>query len=112
MVGRCRALRSSAWIIVVFGATGFVGRLVARYLAEHAPVGVAIGLAGRSPERLVRTAAELGVDWPLVVADTSDEASLAAMASSARVVATTVGPYWPAGLNLVDACIAAGTHWT
>jgi short subunit dehydrogenase-like uncharacterized protein len=111
MVGRCRALRSSAWIIVVFGATGFVGRLVARYLAEHAPVGVAIGLAGRSPERLVRTAAELGVDWPLVVADTSDEASLAAMASSARVVATTVGPYWPAGLNLVDACIAAGTHY-
>jgi short subunit dehydrogenase-like uncharacterized protein len=46
-----------------------------------------------------------------VVADTSDEASLAAMASGARVVATTVGPYWPAGLKLVDACIAAGTHY-
>jgi short subunit dehydrogenase-like uncharacterized protein len=97
--------------IVVFGATGFVGRLVARYLAEHAPAGVRIGLAGRSPEKLERTAAELGVDWPLVVADTSDEASLAAMASGARVVATTVGPYWPAGLKLVDVCIAAGTHY-
>jgi short subunit dehydrogenase-like uncharacterized protein len=71
--------------IVVFGATGFVGQLVARYLAEHAPGGVTIGLAGRSREKLERTAVDLGVDWPLVVADTSDEASLAAMASSARV---------------------------
>jgi len=65
--------------IVVFGATGFVGRLVAEYLAEHAPAGVTIGLAGRSPEKLERTAAELGIDWPLVVADTSDAASLAAL---------------------------------
>jgi short subunit dehydrogenase-like uncharacterized protein len=97
--------------IVVFGATGFVGRLVAQYLAEHAPAGVTIGLAGRSPEKLERTAADLGVAWPLVVADTSDEASLAAMASGARVVTTTVGPYWPDGLKLVDACIAAATHY-
>src|SRR5215207_3107915 len=97
--------------LVVFGATGFVGRLVAEYLAEHAPAGVTVGLAGRSPEKLEQLAEELGVDWPLVVADTSDEASLAAMASGARVVATTVGPYWPAGLKLVDACIAAGTDY-
>jgi short subunit dehydrogenase-like uncharacterized protein len=97
--------------IVVFGATGLVGRLVAEYLTEHAPAGVTVGLAGRSPEKLELTAEELGVDWPLVVADISDEASLAAMARGARVVATTVGPYWPAGLKLVDACIAAGTHY-
>ena len=61
--------------IVVFGATGFVGRLVAGYLAEHAPDGVSVGLAGRSREKLERTAAELGVDWPLVVADAGDEES-------------------------------------
>ncbi len=97
--------------IVVFGATGFVGRLVAGYLAEHAPAGVTIGLAGRSREKLERTAAELGVDWPLVVADTGDEASLTALAEGARVVCTTVGPYWPAGLKLVDACIAAGSDY-
>ena len=78
--------------IVVFGATGFVGRLVAGYLAEHAPAGVTIGLAGRSREKLERTAAELGVDWPLVVADSDDEASLAALARARGWCATTVGP--------------------
>jgi len=97
--------------IVVFGATGFVGRLVAGYLAEHAPDGVSVGLAGRSREKLERTAAELGVDWPLVVADAGDEESLAALAGGARVVCTTVGPYWPAGLKLVDACVAAGSDY-
>ena len=94
--------------VVVFGATGFVGRLVAEYLAEHAPAGVTIGLAGRSREKLEA----LGFDWPLVVADLDDETSLAEMASNARVVVTTVGPYWPRGLRLVDACIAAGAHYT
>jgi short subunit dehydrogenase-like uncharacterized protein len=97
--------------IVVFGATGFVGRLVAGYLAEHAPEAVSVGLAGRSRDKLARVRDELGVDWPLVVADTSDAASLAAMAGDARVVATTVGPYWPSGLGLVDACVAAGSHY-
>jgi short subunit dehydrogenase-like uncharacterized protein len=97
--------------IVVFGATGFVGRLVAGYLAEHAPDGVSVGLAGRSREKLERTAAELGVDWPLVVAEAGDEKSLAALAGGARVVCTTVGPYWPAGLKLVDACVAAGSDY-
>jgi short subunit dehydrogenase-like uncharacterized protein len=97
--------------IVVFGATGFVGRLVAGYLAEHAPDGVTVGLAGRSAEKLERVRDALAVDWPLVVADASDEASLTAMAGDARVVATTVGPYWPTGLKLVDACVAAGAHY-
>ena len=93
--------------VVVFGATGFVGRLTAEYLAEHAPAGVTIGLAGRSRAKLEA----LGFDWPLVVADLDDEASLAAMAGQARVVVTTVGPYWPRGVRLVDACIAAGAHY-
>ncbi len=97
--------------IVVFGATGFVGRLVAGYLAEHAPDGVSVGLAGRTRDKLEWVRDALGVEWPLVVADAADEASLAAMAGDARVVATTVGPYWPTGLELVDACVAAGTHY-
>ena len=46
--------------VVVFGATGFVGRLVAGYLADHAPPGVRIGLAGRSERRLADVRAQLG----------------------------------------------------
>jgi len=58
--------------IAVFGATGFVGRLVAGYLAGHAPAGVRIGLAGRSAQRLAALAAQLGpaaAAWPLLVAE-------------------------------------------
>jgi|1186.fasta_scaffold37425_2 short subunit dehydrogenase-like uncharacterized protein len=100
--------------VVVFGATGFVGRLIAQYLAEHAPDGVRIGLAGRSEAKLARVRAELPASadaWPLIAADSSDRASLDALARRTRVVATTVGPYFRAGLPLVEACADAGTHY-
>jgi short subunit dehydrogenase-like uncharacterized protein len=100
--------------VVVFGATGFVGRLIAEYLAGHDGEPVRIGLAGRSREKLERVRAELGeraADLPLVVADSSDAASLAAMARRTKVVATTVGPYLRSGTGLVEACIEAGTDY-
>ena len=97
--------------IVVFGATGFVGKLTAEYLAEHAPDGVRIGLAGRSQEKLARVNSELGKDWPTIVADSSDPASIKAMAERCRVVATTVGPYRKYGMPLVEACAEAGTDY-
>jgi short subunit dehydrogenase-like uncharacterized protein len=100
--------------VVVFGATGFVGRLVAGYLADHAPAGVRIGLAGRSERRLAGIRARLGSEaasWPLLVADSCDPASLAALARAAGVVATTVGPYRRQGLALVEACASAGTDY-
>jgi short subunit dehydrogenase-like uncharacterized protein len=100
--------------VVVFGATGFAGQLVAEYLAGHAPEGFRVGLAGRSQDRLEQARAGLGATaatWPLIVADSGDPASLAALARSARVVATTVGPYRPRGLPLVAACAEAGTDY-
>jgi short subunit dehydrogenase-like uncharacterized protein len=100
--------------VVVFGATGFVGRLVAGYLAGHSPGGVRIGLAGRSERRLAEVRSGLGAAasaWPLVVADSADPVSLAALARAARVVITTVGPYRARGLALVRACAEAGTDY-
>jgi short subunit dehydrogenase-like uncharacterized protein len=100
--------------VVVFGATGFVGRLVAEYLAGHAPGGVRIGLAGRSQRRLADVRAGLGAvasAWPLLAADSTDPASVTTLARAARVVVSTVGPYRTHGLALVQACAAAGTDY-
>src|SRR3954447_2925707 len=103
--------------VVVYGATGFVGRLTALYLAKHAPQGLRIGLAGRSEGKLAairkETAATLpaAISWPVVVADAGDPSSLHALAARSRAIATTVGPYVKYGLPLVAACAGAGTHY-
>ncbi len=100
--------------VVVFGATGYVGELVAAYLAEHAPAGVRIALAGRSAARLERARQALperGRSWPVIVADSTDAASLEALAAATRVLVTTVGPYARYGLPVVEACARAGTHY-
>ena len=98
--------------VVVYGATGFTGRMVARYFAERDPEpGLRWAIAGRSPEKLARVAGELGGDVPTIVADSADRASLEAMTAQTRAVATTVGPYAKYGAELVAACVATGTHY-
>ena len=97
--------------IVVYGATGFVGKLTARYLAGAAPSGTRIALAGRSRTKLDTTLAELGVDWPVIVADSADEAAVSELAASTAAVATTVGPYRRYGTALAAACARAGTGY-
>ncbi|GAB3700110.1 saccharopine dehydrogenase family protein [Mariniluteicoccus flavus] len=98
--------------LVVFGCTGFVGRLTAAHLARHAP-DLRIGLAGRSRAKVEAVRADLpgAGDWPVLEADSDDPASLDALANSARVVITTVGPYAAHGLPLVAACAKAGTDY-
>ena len=100
--------------LVVLGATGFVGRLLAAYLARQAPAGLRVALAGRSRERLEGVRADLPAGahtWPLVVCDATDAAQVEALARSTRVVVTTVGPYARYGLPLLRACAEAGTHY-
>lgn len=100
--------------VVVFGPTGYSGRLLAEYLARKAPAETRIGLAGRSRHRLERLRAGLGpraAEWPVLVADASNSDSLAALAAATRVVATAVGPYSRFGLPVVQACAEAGTDY-
>ena len=100
--------------LVLYGATGFVGKLTAEYLAGAAPDDARIALAGRSLDKLraVRTGlGERAAEWSLIVADSGDQLALDAMARRATVVVTTVGPYARYGLPLVQACANAGTHY-
>jgi short subunit dehydrogenase-like uncharacterized protein len=103
--------------VVLFGATGFTGRLTAEYLARHAPDGLRWALAGRNPDKLAGVREHLTPIDPalagltLLPADVTDPASLAAVAAKARVVITTVGPYLTYGEPLVAACAAAGTDY-
>jgi short subunit dehydrogenase-like uncharacterized protein len=105
---------SSKFDIVVYGATGFTGQLVAEYLAEHYTGGsLKWAMAGRSKDKLasVRDAIGAPADTPLIVADAADPASLKAMVEQTKSVITTVGPYQLYGSDLVAACIAAGVDY-
>ncbi|MCZ9351076.1 saccharopine dehydrogenase NADP-binding domain-containing protein [Streptomyces mutabilis] len=98
---------------VLFGATGFVGELTARYLAAHAPEGLRWAIAGRSEEKLNRLRERLpgAPDVGVLRADVSDPGSVRELVRQARVVATTVGPYVRYGDALVGACAEAGTDY-
>lgn len=99
--------------IVLYGATGFVGKLTAEYLAR-AGGSARIALAGRSTDRLqaIRdTLGESAQSWQLLTADAASPKTLDAMAARTQVVVTTVGPYSKYGLPLVAACAAAGTDY-
>ena len=108
-------MSSSRFDIVVYGATGFTGQLVAEYLATQykADGNLKWAMAGRSKEKLasVRDAIGAPADTPLIVADASDPASLKAMVAQTKSVITTVGPYQLYGVELIAACVASGTDY-
>ncbi len=101
--------------VVIYGASGYTGQLVAEYMAARysGPDAPVWALAGRNVEKLagVRDAVGAPAATPLIKADASDPASLKTMAEHARVVLTTVGPYTHYGEPLVAACAEAGTDY-
>ncbi len=107
-------MSSRAHDLVVYGATGFVGRLVAGYLAESAPGALRVGLAGRSRDRLQAGRVPLpaaAAEWPVLGADATDGTALAELAAASRVLLSTVGPDLRYGMPVVEACARAGTHY-
>jgi len=99
--------------VVVFGATSVTGRRVCAYLAERAEQsGARWAPAARDAAKAKSVLGECGVSVPeTIVADVTDEASLAAMVSRTRVVLNLVGPYTHHGRPVIEACVAGGAHY-
>ncbi|MFT3764023.1 MAG: saccharopine dehydrogenase NADP-binding domain-containing protein [Minicystis sp.] len=108
--------RDKDFDLVLFGATGFTGQLVAEYLVKKRPE-VRWALAGRSRDKLDQVRRALAAvdpaaaELPIVLGDSLDRAAMDAIARRARVVCTTVGPYAKYGSPLVAACAEAGTAY-
>jgi short subunit dehydrogenase-like uncharacterized protein len=102
--------------VIVVGATGFTGSLVAEYLCERYGVGADLrwAVAARNQQKLSALRESLGspaASLPVIVADTLDARSMSDLAQRTRVVLTTVGPYARYGSELVAACAENGTHY-
>ena len=101
--------------VIVYGATGYTGRLVAEYINGEYGVGGDLkwAMAGRSMDKLKSVRDEIGcpAETPLVTADASDPSSLAELAKRTKVICTTVGPYQLYGTDLVKACAENGTDY-
>ncbi len=109
---------SRQYDVVLWGATGFTGRLVAEYLVEGLGASkIRLALGGRSPSKLealrgrFATQSRLAADLPIIVADSFDRSALDAMTAGTKVVCSTVGPYATFGHELVAACVEAGTDY-
>jgi len=102
--------------LLVWGATGFTGRLVSRHLAATYPIGLRWALAGRSREKLEALRKELSeshpsaASVPVLVADPADDSSLDAVVGSAKVVLTLAGPYALYGKPLVASALRCASH--
>jgi short subunit dehydrogenase-like uncharacterized protein len=109
---------SKEFDVVIHGATGFTGRLVAEYMMARYPNasnadGIRWAMGGRSADKLAAVRDEIGApkDTPLVVTDTTNAVSLQALMARTRLVLTTVGPYQLYGNEMVAACAASGVDY-
>ncbi|MDH3503526.1 MAG: saccharopine dehydrogenase NADP-binding domain-containing protein [Nitrospirota bacterium] len=109
-------VRNFEFDIVIWGASGFVGRRVAHHMAARYGSGGDLrwAIGGRKQAKLESVRSELGsagTDIPIVTGDSHDVASLEALAARTKVVCSTVGPYAKYGSELVKACVSTGTHY-
>jgi short subunit dehydrogenase-like uncharacterized protein len=104
-------MNSPKYDVVVFGATGYTGALTAEYLVGRVDGSVRLALAGRNRSKLEAVRDRLAADLPLTEADIDDHASLRDLATSTRVLITTVGPFIKYGEAVVAACAAEGTDY-
>ena len=97
--------------IIVYGATGFTGQICCKYLRDNYS-DLAWAMAGRNQDKLEQLKSDFNLDCDVVVADGADLQALRSLASQAKVVLSTAGPFARYGSLLVQACVEEGSHYT
>jgi short subunit dehydrogenase-like uncharacterized protein len=97
--------------VILYGASGFVGKQTVQYFASHAPADLQWAIAGRSRQKLEAVRDEIGVTVDVLVADSQNQTEIDAIVSQTRVILTTVGPFALYGTAIVDACVRFKTHY-
>jgi short subunit dehydrogenase-like uncharacterized protein len=92
--------------ILIYGATGFTGKLIAR---EARAKGATVVLAGRNRDKLKAVAAPLDLPWRAF--DLADRARLEAALKDVAVVLSAAGPFSATARPLADACLTRGAHY-
>ena len=96
--------------IIVYGATGFTGRLCVDYLAQHKG-DFKWAIAGRNGDKLAEVKSQSGAEVEVILADADDDKALAAMTARTKVVLSTAGPFHRYGTKLVAACVENDSHY-
>ncbi len=104
-------MRETTYEVVIYGASGFVGKQTVRYFAEHADDKVWWAIAGRDRQKLELVRAEVGIDVDILVADSQDPTAIDSIVSQTRVLLNTAGPFALYGNAIVDACVRYRTHY-
>ncbi len=101
--------------VVIYGATGFTGKLVVEYMQEKYgnDESVSWAIAGRSKEKLIAVSEDLklGPNVPNLLVDSNDTDSIVSMVQQAQCVLTTVGPYQLYGANILQQCVIHGVDY-
>jgi short subunit dehydrogenase-like uncharacterized protein len=97
--------------IVLYGASGFVGKQTVQYFARHAPESLRWAIAGRNRQKLETIRDEVGISVDVLVADSQEQQAIDAIVAQTRVLLTTAGPFALYGNTLVDACVRFKTHY-
>ncbi|GET89952.1 hypothetical protein, conserved [Leishmania tarentolae] len=97
--------------LIVFGATGFTGRLTCRYLARKTALKGRWGIAGRSHAKLMALKGDLDINVPTFVVDANQPATVDAACAQTTCVISCMGPFTLVGMPVVDACVRNGTHY-
>lgn len=104
-------MRETSYDVVLYGASGFVGKQTVRYFAERVGEAVRWAIAGRDRNKLESVRADVGIDVDILVADSQDIAAIDAIVSQTRVLLNTAGPFAVYGDAIVDACVRYRTHY-